>query len=75
MEPEKQRKFRVGDLIHEVHFPKRMGIVVEVVEPEKLQWALEVFVEWVVDNPNQHGTGPEQIEERYINLVTRRGQK
>ena len=67
-----ERQFKIGDLVHEEHFPERVGIVVSVVEREKLQWTKEVVVQWAVDNPNNHGPGPEKIDERYLKLLSRK---
>jgi hypothetical protein len=60
-----ERKFKVGDLIHEQHYPERMGVVTRVVQPDT------VVVEWVVRNPNSYSPGPEEILERYLVLLSR----
>lgn len=66
-----ERRFKIGDLIHEQHFPDRKGIVIEVSPPHG-QLPLYVVVDWVGLNPNNHSTGPEKIEERYLTLLSRK---
>ena len=60
-----ERKFKVGDLIHEQHYPERMGVVTKVVQRDS------VVVKWIVRNPNSYTAGPERIEERYLVLLSR----
>ncbi len=68
-----ERKFKVGDLIHEQHFPDRKGVVVEVaLDDSHRPSPLYVVVQWVGRNPNSYTTGPEKIEERYLTLLSRK---
>ncbi len=68
----RERKFKVGDLIHEQHFPDRKGVVIEVVPNVSLSLPLQVIVGWVGLNPNNPTSGPERIEERYLTLISRK---
>jgi hypothetical protein len=67
------RKFKVGDLIHEEHFPDRKGVIIEVVETYDFpDGAARVVVQWAGRNPNSYTPGPERIEERYLTLLSRK---
>ena len=68
----KERKFRVGDLVHEQHFPERKGVVTKVIYNAFAPHSSLVIVNWAGNNPNAH-INPEKIEERYIVLLSRRG--
>ena len=67
-----KRRFIVGDLIHEQHFPERKGVVVEVIETHPPEGAPQVVVQWAGRNPNSYTAGPERIEERYLILLSRK---
>tara|TARA_Y100000034_G_C6556883_1_gene240809 strand:+ start:243 stop:455 length:213 start_codon:yes stop_codon:yes gene_type:complete len=67
-----ERKFRVGDLIHEQHFPERKGVVIEIIETWPPTETSQVVVQWAGRNPNSYTAGPEKIEERYLILLSRK---
>jgi len=68
-----ERKFKIGDLIHEQHFPDRKGVVIGVTPDDSHRPSpLYVVVEWVGLNPNSASSGPEKIEERYLILLSRK---
>ena len=67
-----KRKFIVGDLIHEQHFPDRKGVIIEVIETWPPSETPQVVVQWAGRNPNSYTAGPEKIEERYLILLSRK---
>ena len=70
-----ERKFKVGDLIHEEHFPDRKGVIVEVIstlDPVQTFIGSTVVVQWIGRNPHYTRPGPEEIAERYIVLLSRK---
>lgn len=67
-----ERKFKVGDLIHEEHFPDRKGVIVEVILTLDHATPQSVVVQWIGRNPHYTRPGPEEIAERYIVLLSRK---
>ena len=67
-----ERKFKVGDLIHEQHFPDRKGVVIDIIKVGSRADAPQVIVQWAGRNPNSNTDGPERIEERYLTLLSRK---
>ena len=58
--------FKVGDIINERHFPKRIGVILEVNRKE-------VLVHWQRPNPNSQnyffGAHLERLDKRFIELA------
>jgi len=61
--------YKIGDLVHEVHRPHVLGLVVGLSEEGQL------VVNWISENSNRYpdGPGPEILPAHYVTLIQKGG--